>query len=83
MLKDEAVLGNVDLCQQILRGKYQYQVIQDSLDMFRGCVLFLVPFLGSSFSPESCSSFILYLMTSAFLFFFYFFFPYHFFLPSV
>ena len=73
MLEDGAVLDTVDLCQQILREKYQYHIIQDSLDM----VLSLVLFLGSLLSPEGCSAFPLSSMTCAFLF------SYHFFLPDV
>lgn len=53
MLEDGAGLDTVDLCQQILREKYHYRIIQDSLDM----VLSLVLFLGSLLSPEGSSAF--------------------------
>lgn len=68
MLKDKAILNNVDLCQQILWEKYQYQIIWNLLDMVRGYILFLASFLGSSVSPVGYSSFSLSPVTSAFLF---------------
>lgn len=73
MLEDEAVLVIVNLCQQMLREKHQYWIIQDSLDM----VFSLVLFLGSLLSPEGCSAFPLSSMIFAFLF------PCHYFLPGV
>lgn len=73
MLEDGAVLVIINLCQQILREKHQYWIIQDSLDM----VLSLVLCLGSLLSPEGCSAFPLSSMTSVFLY------PYQYFLPGV
>lgn len=73
MLEDGAIVDNVDLCQQILKEKYQYWVIQASLDIVICCILSLDLFLGSLLSPESCSSFPLPSMTFAFPFSYHFF----------